>query len=410
MTDWMERAVALDANDGMAWTRDRFELPEGVIYLDGNSLGARPRGVAERVAQVLDAEWRDGLIRSWNDAGWFDLPLRVGDRIAPLIGVGAGEVAVGDSTSVNLFKCLAAALHARPDRSVILCEAGNFPTDGYMAQGLTRLVEKAELRWFDDAEDVRAKLGPDVAVVLLSHVHYRSAAVQDMAAVNAAAHAAGALVLWDLSHSTGAVPVDLGGTGADMAVGCTYKYLNGGPGAPAFAWVAPGLAPVSQPLAGWMGHAAPFAFDRDYAPADGARGLMAGTPQVLSLSALDAALEIWEEVDRPALWARSEAMVAFFIDAVLDLCAGHGLALVSPRAAPRGSHVGFDHPEGYAIVQALIARGIIGDFRAPQMMRFGFAPLYLRFADLTAAALALRDVLETRAWDDPRFQARGAVT
>lgn len=411
MSDLLARAAALDAADPLAPMREAFRIPEGVIYLDGNSLGLMPKAVPERVAQVATSEWAEGLIRSWNAAGWFDLPMRVGDRIAPLVGAGPGEVAVGDSTSVNLFKGLAAALHLRPGRRTILAEGDNFPTDVYMASGLAALTG-ATVRHLEPGDPVEAALGPDVAVLLLSHVDYRSCAMRDMAAVNAAARAAGALVLWDLSHSTGAVPVDLTGAGSDMAVGCTYKYLNGGPGAPAFMWVHPDLiGQVRQPLEGWMGHAAPFAFSRGYEPAGGARRLVCGTPQVLSLSALDAALALWEGVDMGALVAKSRAMTDFFIAGVEARCAGHGLRLVVPReAAARGSHVSFDFAHGYEAMQALIARGVIGDFRAPSIMRFGFAPLYLSFAEVARAVEMLGEILDGRLWDDPRFRVRAAVT
>jgi kynureninase len=407
-----EAAAALDAADPLRGMADAFHVPEGVIYLDGNSLGLMPKAVPARLAAVAQGEWAEGLIRSWNAAGWFDMPLRVGDRLAPLIGAGPGEVAIGDSTSVNLFKCLAASLNLRPGRRTILAEGANFPTDGYMAQGLAALRGDVSLRWLEPGQPVETALDSEVAVLMLSLVDYRTAALRDMAAVNAAARAAGALVLWDLSHATGAVAVDLTGTGADMAVGCSYKYLNGGPGAPAFTWVNPAhIAAFRQPLEGWMGHAAPFAFDRGYEPAEGARRLVCGTPQVLSLAALDAALGVWDGVDLPTLWAKGRAMTGFFIEAVETLCAGHGLTLAVPReAARRGSHVSFEHPEGFAVMQALIARGVIGDFRAPSTIRFGFAPLYLSFAQTLAAADALRDILDRRTWDAPAFRRRGAVT
>ena len=412
MSDFLRRAADLDAADPLAAFAAEFHVPEGVIYLDGNSLGLMPRHVPARLAEVATGEWADGLIRSWTSAGWFTLPMQVGDRIAPLIGAAPGDVAVGDSTSVNLFKGLAAALHLRPGRRVILADASNFPTDSYMAQGLAALVPGVTVRYVEPGQALADVLAPDVAVLLLSHVDYRTALVQDMAAVTAAAHAHGALVLWDLSHTTGAVACDLTAADADMAVGCTYKYLNGGPGAPAFMWVHPRFAhTLQQPLSGWMGHAAPFQFTRDYAPAEGARRLVCGTPQVLSLSALDTALALWGRVDRAALFAKSRAMTSFFIEAVETSCAAHGLALVGPRdPARRGSHVAFDYAHGYEVVQALIARGVIGDFRAPAAMRFGFAPLYLSFAQVARAVEHLRDVLDSRAWDDDRFRARAAVT
>lgn len=413
MTGLEEHAAKLDAEDALAPMRDRFHVPDGMIYLDGNSLGLMPRSVAARLGSVIGSEWSEGLIRSWSDAGWFDLPMRVGDRIGPLIGAGPGEVAVGDSTSVNLFKCLAAALNANVGRSVILAEGSNFPTDSYIAQGLARLVPGVELKFFAAEEDPLAAIDGDVAVLLLSHVDYRSARMRDMAAITAGAHARGALVLWDLSHTTGAVACDLKAANADFAVGCTYKYLNGGPGAPAFAWAHPRhFADLSQPLSGWMGHAAPFEFVRDYLPAERARRFVCGTPQILSLSALDAALSVWEDAPLEVLWSKSRRMTSFFVDAVEELAAGRGLMLASPRdPAERGSHISFDLEEGgFELMQALAERKVIGDFRAPCTVRFGFAPLYLRFAEVLTAARHIADILETRSWDDDRFRVRGAVT
>ena len=407
------QAAKLDAADGLAPMRERFVVPDGCIYLDGNSLGLMPRTVAQRLAEVARQEWATGLIRSWTNAGWFHLPLRVGDRIAPLIGATAGEIAVGDSTSVNLFKCLAAALHLRPGRQTILAEGDNFPSDVYMAQGLASLVPGLRIRYFDDAQDPAASVDDDVAVVMLSHVDYRSALIRDMASTTAAVQDRGALALWDLSHTTGAVHCDLKAASVDLAVGCTYKYLNGGPGAPAFTWAHPRHADaIRQPLSGWMGHAAPFDFTRAYEPAPGARRMVCGTPQVLSLSALDEALKLWTDVDLPALWRKSRALTDFFILAVETLAAGRGLRLASPRdAAVRGSHVSFELDEGgFELMQALAARGVIGDFRAPTTVRFGFAPLYLRYADALAAAQHIAEILATRSWDDDRFRVRGAVT
>jgi len=365
------------------------------------------------VQAVTTDQWANGLIRSWTDAGWFHLPMRVGDRIAALIGAQAGEVAVGDSTSVNLFKCLASALHLRPGRCEILAEGGNFPTDSYMAQGLAGLVPGTRLRYFGPQDDPGAACGPETAVLLLSHVDYRSAAIRDMAAITARAQAAGAVVLWDLSHTSGAVACDLHAAGADMAVGCTYKYLNGGPGAPAFAWVHPRHAQnLRQPLSGWMGHAAPFDFGLDYHPAEGARRMVCGTPQILSLSALNRALDVWDGVDLPLLWDKSRRMTGFFIEAVETMAEGQGLTLACPRdPMQRGSHVSFMlETGGYELIQALAARRILGDFRAPGLVRFGFAPLYLSFAEVLAAATQIADILATRAWDDDRYRVRGAVT
>jgi len=407
------RAALADANDPLADRRELFHIPEGMIYLDGNSLGLMPLTVADRVHAVVTGDWAEGLIRSWTDAGWFDLPLRVGDRIGKLIGAGPGEIAVGDSTSVNLFKGLAAALHLKPGRMEILAEGGNFPTDSYIAQGLADLVPNSELRYVSRDEDPGAACGPNTAVLLLSHVDYRSSEIRDMVAITSAAQAAGALVLWDLSHTTGAVACDLHGANADMAVGCTYKYLNGGPGAPAFAWVHPRhMKTLKQPLSGWMGHAAPFDFGRDYRPADGARRLVCGTPHILSLSALDTALDVWDGIELSALWDKSRALTGFFIDAVETLAEGQGLTLASPRdPALRGSHVSFDlDTGGFELMQVLAERRVLGDFRAPKTVRFGFAPLYLRFADVLKAASHIAQILSSKEWDDDRYRTRGAVT
>lgn len=403
---------ALDAADPLAPWRDRFDLPDGLIYLDGNSLGVLPKGVAERIGRTVADEWGRDLIRSWGSAGWFDLPLRVGDRIAPLIGAGPGEVAACDSTSVNLFKAVAAALSLRPDRRVIVSEAENFPTDNYILQGLAGLLGGYEIRYVPPGGDPADLLDPSVAALLLTHVNYRTAAQYDLAAVTAAAHQVGALTVWDLSHSTGAVPVDLTAAKADFAVGCSYKYLNGGPGAPAFIWAAPRHCDaLRQPLSGWIGHAAPFAFDRDYRPAAGIRKMLCGTPPVLGLVALEAALAIWEGVEMTALRAKSLRLTELFMALVERECAGHGLKIVTPRdPARRGSHVSIACEHGYPVVQALIARGVIGDFRAPDLMRFGFTPLYLSYADVAQAVAHLADILNRQSWRDPGFAVRGAVT
>ncbi|HYH22076.1 MAG TPA: kynureninase [Azospirillum sp.] len=401
-------ALALDAADELAAARARFVLPEGEIYLDGNSLGALPRATAERLRHVVEAEWGRDLIRSWNTAGWIDLPQRVGDKIGRLVGAAPGQVVVADSTSVNLFKALSAALRLRPERRVILTERSNFPTDLYVAQGvIEQLGGRHELRLVG-RDDVAGAIGPDTAVVMLTHVDYRTGAMHDMAGVTAAAHAHGALMLWDLAHSAGAMPVDLDGCGADFAVGCGYKYLNGGPGAPAFLYVAwRHQEAFRQPLTGWMGHAEPFAFGTDYRPAEGIRRALCGTPPVLSLAALEVGVDELLAVDLHAVRRKSLAMTGLF----RRLVAGLGLEAVGPED-PRacGSQVSLRHPQGYAIVQALIARGIVGDFRAPDILRFGFAPLYLRFVDVWGAAAALADVLETGAWDRPEFHRRHAVT
>ncbi|KPF77852.1 kynureninase [alpha proteobacterium AAP81b] len=393
----------LDAADELAFARDLFALPEGVIYLDGNSLGPLPHATTARLSAVIAEEWGGDLITSWNRHDWIGAPARVGAKIAPLIGAAADEVIVADSVSVNLFKLLAGALAMRPGRRRIVVAAGDFPTDLYMAQGIASLGLAEVIA----ADDPVAALDDRTAVLLLSQVNYKTAALADMATVTAAAHRAGALVLWDLSHSVGALPVDLGGAGADLAVGCGYKYLNGGPGAPAFAFVARRhQADFRQPLSGWMGHAAPFAFAGDYEPAPGIGRLACGTPPILSLMALEVGVELIAGLGVDRLAAKSRALTELFITAVADI---PGLTLASPMG-PRGSHLAFRHPNAYAICQALIARGVIGDFRDPDILRFGFAPAYLRFADVAAAAAILAEIVATGAWDRPEFHARQAVT
>jgi len=398
-------------------TRSRFDLPEGVIYLDGNSLGALPAGVSERLAEVVEKEWGTGLIRAWNalpDGGgsWMELVGRVAARIAPLIGVGAEDLHVGDSTSVSLFKTMVAAARLRPDRTVIVVEPTTFPTDGYVAAGVADLLG-LELRWCDPADPVAA-VDDDTALLSLTHVDFRTGAMYDMAAVTAAAQARGALVQWDLCHSAGAVPVDLTGSGADLAVGCTYKYLNGGPGSPAYVWVAPRHQGVArQPITGWMGHAAPFAMSRDYEPAPGMTQWASGTHQVLALSALEKALEAFEGVTvaeiREASLALTDRFLALLDERLPDL------AVVTPREhARRGSQVSFRHPHAYGIVQALIARGVIGDYRDDGdkvgIARFGFTPLYVSLEDVEAAVGHLEAVLAGGEHLDPAYAARNAVT
>ena len=417
-----------DAQDPLRTLRDLFDLPPGVIYLDGNSLGALPRAVPARVAHVVAQQWGQDLIKSWNSAGWFALPRRVGDRIAPLIGAGGGEVVATDTTSINLYKVLSAALNIAaqdaPGRRTIVSERSNFPTDLYIAEALCR--ERGCTLKLIEPHEVAASLTPDVAVLMLTHVNYRTGALHDMAAVTAAAHAAGALVVWDLCHSAGAVPVDLNGAQADFAVGCGYKYLNGGPGAPAFVWVHPRhVARCWQPLAGWWGHAQPFAFTPDYQPAMDITRYQCGTQPIVSLSALDCALDVFAAAEKlggmAALRAKSLALTDLFIDAVEALCPG-AFTLVTPREhARRGSQVCLTPtaqlPAGsaYAIVQALIARGVIGDFRAgdaqqPDILRFGFTPLYLSFDNVLGAAQALAEVVRTREYAQARFHHKQAVT
>jgi kynureninase len=407
-----EEAQALDLADPLARFGDAFDLPAGVIYLDGNSLGPPPLAAHERLERVSRREWGEGLVRSWNQAAWIEAPLRVGGKIARLIGAKAHEVVVADATSVNLFKLAAGALSLRPGRTTILSETGNFPTDLYALQGLAALLgERARLRTVAPG-DLLGAIDEDTAVVVLTHIHYKSARRWDMAAITAAAHAKGALMLWDLCHTAGAVAADLNAAGADLAVGCGYKYLNGGPGAPAFLFVAERhQGAIASPLWGWMGHAEPFAFEDAYRPAADIRGLITGTPPILGLAALEAGLDLQLEADPALVEAKGLALADLFIAQVEAAAADPALGLTGPRAAAeRGLHVSFTHPEGYAIVQAMMARGIVGDFRAPDIARFGFSPLFLSYAQVWDAAQTLADILATRAWDRPEFRVRAAVT
>jgi kynureninase len=405
----LDQARQLDAEDPLAFARARFALPEGIIYLDGNSLGALPSAAPAALADTAERQWGEDLIASWNKHGWIDWPFRIAEKLAPIVGARPDELLIADSTSVCLFKLLAAAVRARPDRRIILSQQQNFPTDLYVAQGLAALLG-LELRTVS-AEQVPAAIDRDTAVVTLTHVDYRSAAFHDMRAVNDAAQAAGALTVWDLSHSAGAIELDLDGAGCDLAVGCGYKYLNGGPGAPAFIFVANRLQDeLHSPLQGWMGHAEPFAFVDDYRPASGIARFLTGTPSILALAALEAGLDTFESVSMRAIEQKARVLSQLFVDEVEKRCGGQ-VRLASPRdPAQRGSHVVFAHPEGYAVMQALIARGVIGDFRAPDLMRFGFAPLYNSFEDVWRAAQALGEILETKEWDKPQFRERQRVT
>jgi kynureninase len=407
----LDEVRALDRADPLAAFRGRFILPEGVIYLDGNSLGPLSQSARERFAEVVESEWGQGLIRSWNDAHWMAAPARVGGKIARLIGARASEVTVADSTSINLHKLLVAALRARPDRHTILSETGNFPTDLYVAQGAASAVPGARLKAVDPSK-VEAAIGPDTAVVLLTHVHYKTAARRDMARLTAAARAAGALMLWDLSHSVGAVPVDLGGCDADLAVGCGYKFLNGGPGAPAFLFVAERLQnALTPPLTGWMGHAAPFDFSDDWRPMEGVGKFLTGTPPILGLAGLEAGVDLMLEADAAARQAKAESLWRLFAELMESRLAGCGFRLLTDRdPARRGSHIAYAHPEGYRIMQALIARGVIGDFREPDVIRFGLAPLYLSFEDVWRAVDILAGIMADGAWEDEAARAPGRVT
>jgi len=412
-----EDCAAADRQDPLAPFKERFDLPPGVLYMDGNSLGAMPRAAGQRAAQVLSEEWGRDLIRSWNTAGWFELPARLGDKLGALVGARAGELVVTDTTSLNIFKALAAALRiqqgAHPQRRVILSERDNFPTDLYMAQGMIDLLQQGyELRLADDSLPLDQALDDSVAVVMLSHVNYRSGAMHDMRAVTQAAHDCGALILWDLAHAAGAVPVDLHAANADFAVGCTYKYLNGGPGSPAFIWVAPRhTQDFRQPLSGWWGHQRPFDMTPSYEPAGGIRRYLCGTQPIVSLALVECGLDVVLEAGMDAVRQKSLALSDLFIQLVEERCAGHPLRLATPREhAQRGSHVSFLHPDGYAVMQALIARGVIGDYREPEILRFGLTPLYFGYADVWDAVEILKDVLDARAWDAPAFKQRHAVT
>jgi kynureninase len=418
----------LDRRDPLGALRQNFVLPEGVIYLDGNSLGALPRHSAQRVAGTIEADWGRGLIRSWNDAGWIDLPRRVGDKIARLVGASPGDVLAADSTSVNLFKVLAAALAIQaedaPERSVIVSERGNFPTDLYIAEGLCTLLKSHQpayrLQLIDGRDGLVEALAAKPAVVMLTQVDYRTGAMHDMAEVTAMIHQAGALAVWDLAHSAGAVPVALDQSGADFAIGCGYKYLNGGPGAPAFVWTSKRhQARAEQPLSGWFGHAAPFLFEPSYRAAEGAQRFLAGTPQVLGMIALDAGLDSVLAAESyggmTALRSKSQGLIDLFIAQVENGPAGQVLECVTTRDAKhRGSQVSFAAQgaigDGYALMQALIGAGVIGDFRAPNILRFGMTPLYLGYCDVFDAATILNQLVQSAAWNEQRFQVRAAVT
>lgn len=393
-----------------ASTRAMFDLPEGVTYLDGNSLGPLPRAVGARVAGVIGAEWGQMLITGWNKAGWMDQPARVGDRIARLIGAAPGTVVMGDTLSIKVYQALAAALDMVPDRRVILSDSGNFPSDLYMAEGLVRLLGRGYCLRVVDPEEVEGAIDDSVAVTLLTEVDYRTGRRHDMARLTARARSVGARTIWDLAHSAGAFGVHLADVGADFAVGCSYKYLNSGPGGPAFIYVAPEHADrVAPALSGWLGHESPFAFDLSYRPGRGVERMRVGTPPVLQLAALEAALDIWDHVDLDDLRAASLALGDRFIAGVEAACPE--LTLATPRAPEaRGSQVSFRHPEGYAIMQALIARGVIGDFRAPDILRFGITPLYIGADDIDRAVAVLADVMANGLWDRPEYRRRARVT
>jgi len=408
-----EACKSLDASDPLAPVRERFSMPEGTIYLDGNSLGPLPKAVHQTLSAVIQEEWGTDLISSWNRHDWIGLPRKVGEKIAALIGAALGQVVATDSTSINVFKLLSAALKAQNGRRVILSTKENFPTDLYMAEGLSQMLGhgECELRLVK-ADQVRESLNQEVAVLMLTHVDFRSGRIFDMDGLTKAAHEAGALTLWDLAHSAGAVPVALDAHGADLAVGCGYKYLNGGPGAPAFLYVAARhQASLQQPLAGWMGHASPFEFDTHYQPAPGIERFLCGTPSVLAMRALDAAMDAWSGIDMQEVRKKSVELCELFIRLVEGSTALSELKLASPRdSAVRGSQVSFAHPQGYAIMQALIDAGVIGDFRDPDLMRFGFTPLYTRFVDVWDAVSVLERIVGDGVFRESRFQQRQRVT
>ncbi|MFJ3957373.1 kynureninase [Arthrobacter sp. NPDC090010] len=406
-----------DRDDPLASFREEFELPDGVIYLDGNSLGVLPRVAVERSRMVVEQEWGTDLISSWNKNHWFDLPARIGGKLATLLGGGDGECVASDTTSVNLFKVLSAALRMQrqdaPERTVIVSERENFPTDLYIASGLIEALGQGhELRLIDSPEELDDALGTDVAVVLLTQVNYRTGTLWDMRGVTERIHDIGALVVWDLCHSAGAVPIGLEDASADFAVGCTYKYLNGGPGSPAFLWIAARhLDRAVSPLTAWWGHADPFHMSSDYVPAQGARRFLTGTQPILSLATMEVGIDLALRVDQEALRQKSLALTSLFIRLVEERLPGHPLTLLTPRDEERrGSHVSFRHPEGYAVMKALIAEGVIGDYREPEVMRFGLTPLYLGYADVWDAVETLRRILDDEIWKDPKFQERDVVT
>lgn len=404
-----EDAKRLDAADPLAFARERFQLPKGRIYLDGNSLGALPAAALPALANTAERQWGEDLIASWNEHDWIEWPTRIAAKLAPIVGAKPGELLIADSTSICLFKLLAAAVRARPGRKTIVSQEANFPTDLYAAQGLCDMLGLS-LRTVP-ADEVLSAIDHDTAALILTHVDYRSAAIYDMRLVNEAAHGAGALTVWDLSHSAGAIELDLDGAGCDLAVGCGYKYLNGGPGAPAFIYVAERLqGDLLNPLQGWMGHAEPFAFTDDYRPVEGISRFLTGTPSILAMVTLGAGIATFDGISMAEVERKSRKLSELFIGEVEARC-GEEVQLESPRdPALRGSHVVFAHHEGYAVMQALIARGVIGDFRAPDLMRFGFTPLYTSFIEIVRAAEILADILKSGEWDQPRFKTRARVT
>lgn len=400
----------MTTHDPFRATRRQFDLPEGLVYLNGNSLGPLPKAAAKRVTGMMEREWGEMLIAGWNKAGWMEMPGRVGDRIGRLIGAPAGTVVMGDTLSIKVYQALASALELNPDRRIVLSDSGNFPSDLYMAQGLLASLGRDYELKVVAPDEVAEAIDETVAATMITEVDYGTSRLHDMKALTKKAHEAGAIAIWDLAHSAGAIPVDVSAADADFAVGCTYKYLNGGPGAPAFIHVAPRLADKVRPaLSGWLGHEDPFAFDPDYRPGAGIERMRVGTPPIIALAALDAALDVWEGIDMAAVRARSIELSERFVADVEARCPQ--LELASPRdPGQRGSQVSFRFEQGYAAMRALIDGGVIGDFRAPDLMRFGFAPLYLSEDDVAAAAAQLEQVMRERLWERPEFARRGKVT
>ncbi len=406
--------IGRDAEDPLRSFRDEFSLPQGTIYLDGNSLGPLPKRTPGRLKEIVEAEWGRDLIKSWNDHDWIHYPRRIGEAIAPLLGAGPGQVVAADSTSVNLFKALGAAFGLVSDRPLILSERENFPTDLYIAQGLAELVGRHELKMVPRSEllDSIDRMRERVAVVTLTHVDFRTGAMHDMGALTRFCHDRGALVVWDLSHSAGAVPLHLDRDQVDFAVGCGYKYLNGGPGAPAFLYSARlHLPSIRPPLSGWMGHESPFAFDTDYRPAAGIDRHLCGTPSILAMAALEVGVEMHSRADMAKVREKSRRLGELFLRLIEERCSGFDLEPVCPLdSEKRGSQVSLRHPEGYPVMRALIADGVIGDFRAPDILRFGLTPLYLRYVDVWDAVEKLKRILESASWRRPEFQKRQLVT
>ena len=403
---------ALDRADPLAGFRDEFFLPEGVVYLNGNSLGAMPLAAAQRSRRVVEQEWAEGLIGSMNTAGWYELPSTLGRKVAPIVGAQPHEVVLTDATGINLYKVMAAALQMQPDRRVVVMEGSNFPTNNYNVQGLLEALDKGHAIRFVEADGLADAIDDDVAAICITQVHYKTGRIHDMATLTAKAHAVGAAAVWDLCHSAGAMPVDLNGCNVDFAVGCTYKYLNSGPGAPALLFAAERHhGRYLQPLTGWYGHAAPFEFERDYRPAPGVRQMLTGTQPTASLSTAEIGIDIMLRADMRQIRQKSMRMTDLFIELVEERCAGYGFELVSPRdATQRGSQVSFRNDNGYPIVRALHDGGVICDFRAPANVRFGFAPLYIRYVDVWDAVDRLYDILDNETWQDAQYQVRKAVT